>query len=235
MRQPRSSFLHWLPAILCGTLMASAQAAGPLVTDEASIVDPGACQLETWFKRNRGSSETWTQPACNPTGNLELTLGGARTSDGGGTRTSDLVLQAKTIVKPLAPNGWGWGIMFGSNRHPDIGGTRDWYATVPLSMSFNDDRLLVHANLGWLREQEQRRDRLTWGLASEAQIDARNGLIAEVFGQDQDRPFYQFGLRHWLLPERVQIDLTYGNRFGRDDAERWFSIGLRLLTPAFLP
>ncbi|MGB6054249.1 MAG: hypothetical protein WBG17_03315 [Burkholderiaceae bacterium] len=234
MRHIRNSLRQWPLALLCGALMVSAQAAGPLVTDDASIVDPGACQLETWFKRNRDSSETWLQSACNPTGNLELTLGGARTSDAGGTRTSDLVVQLKTIVKPLETNGWGWGLAFGSNRQPDPDGTREWYATLPLSVSFDDDRLLLHANLGWLREQEQRRDRLTWGVATEKQLDARNWLIAEVFGQHQGRPYYQFGLRHWLLPERAQIDLTYGNRFGRDDAGHWLSIGLRLLSPAFL-
>jgi hypothetical protein len=32
----------------------------------------------------------------------------------------------------------------------------------------------------------------------------------------------------------VQVDATYGNRNGRDTQERWFSLGLRLLTPAFL-
>jgi hypothetical protein len=36
----------------------------------------------------------------------------------------------------------------------------------------------------------------------------------------------------------VQIDATYGDRFGASEFgknERWFSIGLRLLSPAFLP
>jgi hypothetical protein len=33
----------------------------------------------------------------------------------------------------------------------------------------------------------------------------------------------------------MQIDASYGNRFGRNTEERWFSIGLRLLPVPFLP
>jgi len=33
----------------------------------------------------------------------------------------------------------------------------------------------------------------------------------------------------------VQVDATYGNRAGSSTQERWFSIGLRLLSSPFLP
>jgi hypothetical protein len=38
-----------------------------------------------------------------------------------------------------------------------------------------------------------------------------------------------------VLPNRVQVDTTYGNRFANDSEERWFTIGLRLLSPPMLP
>jgi len=37
------------------------------------------------------------------------------------------------------------------------------------------------------------------------------------------------------VPNRVQLDATYGNRNGGETGERWFSIGLRLLSVPFLP
>jgi len=37
------------------------------------------------------------------------------------------------------------------------------------------------------------------------------------------------------VPDHVQIDTTYGNRFGSGSEERWISIGLRLLSVPFLP
>lgn len=64
---------------------------------------------------------------------------------------------------------------------------------------------------------------------------AARPMIAESFDQNRGKFLYQVGLRHWLTPGRMQIDTTYGNRFGRNTEERWFSIGLRLLPVPFLP
>ena len=221
----------WL-ALAAGT----AHAARPMITDDARIVDAKACQLESWVKDDRDSTEYWALPACNFTGNLELTLGGARTREGGHTRTTDVQVQGKTLFKLLEPNGWGLGLAAGTVQRPQVSsGGRDWYAYVPASFSFRDDAVVIHANVGWLREGETRRDRLTWGLGTEARLGTRTWLITETFGQDQGRSYAQVGVRHWLLPDRVQIDTTYGNRLGNNGEERWFSLGLRLLSPPFLP
>ena len=56
-----------------------------------------------------------------------------------------------------------------------------------------------------------------------------------TFGQNAGKPFYQIGVRHWIVPNRVQIDTTYGNQIDSNMDERWFSIGLRLLSVPFLP
>lgn len=224
------------PALLSAALLATnaAHAARPMITDDARIADAKACQLESWVKKNPDSTETWALPACNFTGNLELTLGGAVTREAGRAQISDVVMQGKTLFKPLATNGWGMGLAVGTVRHPQAD-TRDWYAYVPTSFSFRDDAVVVHTNLGWQREGETRRDRLTWGLGTEARLAERTWLIAETFGQDQGKPFHQLGLRHWLVPDRVQLDATYGNRNGGGNGERWFSIGLRLISVPFLP
>lgn len=217
----------------------SAQAARPMITDDARIVDAKACQLESWVKFNRDSTEYWALPACNFTGNLELTLGGARSKDDAGTQTTDLVLQGKTLFKTLEPNGWSWGLAVGNMRRPPVhtgsGPIGDLYAYVPATFSLRDDRVLLHTNLGWLHEKEAKKHRMTWGVGTEAQLSASNWLIAETFGQNQGKPFYQVGLRHWLVPNHVQINTTYGNRAGSGTQERWFSSGLRLLSPSFLP
>jgi hypothetical protein len=141
-------------------------------------------------------------------------------------------MQGKTLFKTMDTNGWGIGLAVGTVRHPQAD-TRDWYAYVPTSFSFRDDAVVVHTNVGWLREGEPRHNRLTWGLGTEAQLTERTWLIAETFGQNQGKPFHQLGLRHWLVPDRIQLDATYGNRNG--GGERWFSIGLRLLSVPFLP
>ena len=85
-----------------------------------------------------------------------------------------------------------------------------------------------HADLGMVRR--------TYGLGAERPVSASTYLIAETFGEKDQPSRYQVGLRIWLIPQRVQLDTTYGNNVYRTDSQtRWFSIGLRLLSPPFLP
>ncbi len=235
----RISLQLFFAMLAAGLAAPCGHAARPMVTDDARTVDAKACQVESWVRRNRASTEWWALPACNFTGNLELTLGGARTADPDGLRTSDLVLQGKTLLRPMTTNGWGIGLAAGTVRHPATEASRselgDLYAYVPASFSFRDDRFVLHTNLGWLRQKSAARDRATWGVGSESMLSAHTWLIAETYGTNQGRPFFQLGLRHWIIPNRVQVDATLGNRFGTSGDERWISIGLRLLSPAFLP
>lgn len=222
--------------LLALSLSAPVQAARPLNTDDARIVDAKACQVESWVRRNQGSTEYWALPGCNFTGNLELTAGGARTSDGTDAPLARTVFQAKTILKPLDKNGWGLGLAAGTvGRVQGNTSGRDIYAYLPASVSFSDDRWLVHTNVGWLRDQSTRRSSTTWGVGLEHELTPTTWLIAETFGQSQEKSQFQMGLRRWLVPGNVQLDATYGNRFGGSSNERWFSIGLRFLSVPFLP
>ncbi len=216
-----------------------ADAARPLITDDARVVDANSCQVESWVRRDRSHTEVWALPGCNFGGDMEFTLGGQAREDGDSSR--QLVVQAKALLKPMETNGWGAAVAVGHVRHSGIKGgkvERDFYVNVPLSKSLFEDSLALHANVGWLREGETSKNRATWGLAAEIQVDSRVSLIAEAFGQLSRESQYQVGIRFWAIPDRMQIDTTYGNSFGRagsGDQARWFSIGLRLLSPAFLP
>ncbi len=216
----------------------SVQAARPMITDDARIVDAKACQLESWARHNRGSDEYWALPACNFSGNLELALGASRTRVPDGISTTATVFQGKTLFRQLETNGWSWGLAVGGMRHDGSTQPRianDYYAYLPATFSLRDDRAFLHANVGWSRDGETGRQRATWGVGSEWQLTSSTWLIGETFSQQSGRPFYQVGVRHWLVQDRIQIDTTYGNRLGSDTQERWFSIGLRLLSLPFLP
>lgn len=217
----------------------NSHAARPLITDDARVVDAKSCQVESWARFEHSRREMWALPGCNFGGDVEFTAGGGRFRDDGLT-ASDLLAQAKALVRPLAVNGWGAAVTAGVAQHRPFGrdaSTRDVYVNVPLSFSFADDQFVLHTNTGWLHEGASRRHVATWGVAGETQISERVGVIAEAFGQVSRESFYQLGLRFWVVPNRVQIDTTYGNRIGSTagDQARWFSIGLRLLSPAFLP
>lgn len=237
---PRSSsrvarFALVATTAFASTIFGTAHAARPLITDDARVVDPNACQVESWIRKNRDSVEYWALPACNFTGNLELTFGGARTHDNdtGGAYASDIQMQGKLLVKPLATNGWGLAIVAGTVRHPQLP-ARDWFAYVPTSFSSRDDTVVVHTNFGWLRDGDIHRVRGTWGVGTETRLSERTYLIAEIFGQNRGKASHQIGVRQWIIPDRVQIDATYGNKAGDASEGRWWSIGLRLLSPPFL-
>src|SRR5262245_48304418 len=126
-------------AALLFTAPGLCEAARPFVTDDARVVDPDHCQIETYYKEQRAysGSEFWFLPACNQLG-VELTLGGNRVE---GDR--NLVGQAKKLLKPLETNGYGLAFSVGA-----IGDQA--YLNGIASFSFFQDWSVIHSNVGYL-------------------------------------------------------------------------------------
>ncbi len=219
-------------AAACAAPLAS-QAARPMITDDARLVDAGACQLESWLQKRADGEEFWALPACNPGGNFELTLGGAVSRSEGRRESGAQTIQGKTLFKPLDTNSYGIGLAAGYTVPPGDAHGGSPYVYIPFSLSLADDRVLIHTNLGALRDRATRNTRTTWGIGTEVQTSERLYLIAESYGQDIGRPYYQVGLRYWLIQNVAQLDTTYGNRLGQPSDQHWLSIGLRLISPSW--
>lgn len=219
-------------AALLALPLGQAWAARPFVTDDARLTTAGSCQLESWLRVYPDSRELWALPACNPGGNLEFTFGGGDAKNDGQQSTSDYLFQLKTLFRPLQSNDWGWGVAVGSVRHPEIkpgpNQLGNSYVYLPLSLSFNDDQLIVHGNLGWLRDRASQQDSVTWGVGAEYQVSAHLLAIAETFGDSRNRPYWHVGGRFSLVPNLVQLDATVGQQFSGPASGRWLSFGLRL-------
>lgn len=203
-------------ALIVPALPLGAHAARPFITDDARIVDRGHCQLESFAKRQSAyaGSEFWFLPACNPFG-AELTLGRNRIEGEYNT-----VVQAKFLLKELRRNHSGYAFSVGS-----FGG--EPYVNGIASRSFLDDRAVVHANLGAIRNRDAERG--TWGVGLEAPLAAPRWYgILESFGQRGDKPTAHFGLRFWVIPDRFQVDATHGHQ-SADPEKRFNSVGIRLL------
>jgi hypothetical protein len=227
-------FLPMPRIVLVGLLslvFAHAWAARPLVTDDARLTTAGSCQLESWTRIYSDSQEVWALPACNPTGNLEFTAGGGRAIYDQAETSVDYVLQLKTLFRPLRTNDWGVGLGVGSVLHPEIypgpNQLGNAYAYVPVSISFDDDNLVVHTNLGWLRDRATGQESMTFGIGGEFQLASRFLAIAEVYGDERNLPFWQIGGRYSVIPDMVQVDATVGQQSGGSLGSRWISMGLR--------
>jgi hypothetical protein len=88
----------------------SSFAARPLITDDARLTTSGSCQLEAYTRIYKDSTEKWATPACNLTGNFEVTAGVGDIKSTGDPVVKDYVLQAKTVfVNSLqTTSGWAW-------------------------------------------------------------------------------------------------------------------------------
>ncbi len=206
-------------------------AARPFITDDARLTTGGSCQIESWTRVYPGSNELWALPACNPTGNLEFTLGGGSVKSQGQAASSDYVFQGKTLFRSMETNGWGWGLAVGTIRHPSInpgpnmlGNT---YAYIPLSVSFNDDKIIVHTNLGWLKDKASSLNSALWGIGGEFKLHSKLLGIAETYGDNRGVSYGQTGLRYSVIPNLFQVDATFGRQLSGEGNSRWISFGIR--------
>jgi len=219
-----------------------AYAAGSMEVDDAQVLDAHKCQLESWGKFNRDGTERWLNPSCNLTGNLEVSWGNSWQRDAAGMYLANTQLQGKTVFRELTPNGVGIGMLAGVARltdardedDPDGPRLRSWnvYSRLLTSFSFQDDAVLLHTNLGFNHLSAEGTTRLLWGVGNETRLYDRLTFIGEVFGENKGKPSYQAGFRVKLVPDQLELDLTYGNTFGRQTQEHYVVLGLRFISPS---
>lgn len=202
--------------ILFFSFLPEARAARPFVTDDARVVDPDHCQLETYYKEQRAYSgnEFWFLPACNRIG-VEWTVAGNRIKSEDST-DQNFIVQAKKLWKPLETGGFGLATSLGMlGTDPFVNGIA--------SFSLLNDWSVIHTNVGYLQ------NRATWGIGLEQLVlPPRVYLILESFGERGAKPTLHGGLRFWVIPNRFQIDSTYGTQQS-DPVTRFFTVGLRFL------
>ena len=211
-----------------------AYAARPLVTDDARLVDPQGCQVETFYKRQREfrESEFGVLPACNPWGRVELSLGGVWIDSAPTGDARSVTLQAKTLLVPLEPNGAGFAFTIGVAQLSQFQSADavNPYVNGIGSFSFLDDRVVLHANLGAVRDRQLHLTRGTWGIGAEILLVApRFYGIIETYGQRLEKPALHGGVRIWLVPNRLQVDSTIGSQHAAPFDRRFGTIGMRLL------
>lgn len=216
-------------ACACLFVLPPAHAGRPMSVDDAAIVAPGQCQLETYIQHARESNLNayWATPACNVGGSWELAIGAAW-AENDVQRTRYGRLQAKTVFRSLEAGGWGIGLVLANQFQTGRGLDGDLSANVPLSFSLRDDRVLLHLNAGVQRAATSRSTAATWGAGVQLKLNERNTLTAETLGQQRGGARYQFGYAHALIPDHLQIDATWGQRLARGSQQSVITLGLVL-------
>ncbi len=240
-RTPAFAPFLLLPAFALAALAAGTAHAGrPLATDDAAIVEPGACQLELWFAHGRGDRTLWANPGCNPFGSTEFSLGGAHARDDDGGRVTVVAWQVKQLLRAFDARRPGFALALRGERDPRVhgGGPRlqgdtelKAIATWPLA----GEAWLLHTNLGALRqrvggEAPLWRTRATWAAALDAEVLPATRASVETHGSGPQRAHWQAGLRHDLR-EGLQVDFAFGAQVGRWNTTRQANVGLVFVAP----
>jgi len=171
--------MRFLPAAASLMLVFAAPAhaaGGHFDVDDATVLDPGRCQVEAWIARAPAASTTLAHagPGCR-VGPVELGVNIDRLTAAGDGRTL-LGPQLKWVVDPLVAKlsaGVAWSVAYDLTNHGRPAQT--FY--VPLTW-WVAERLWVHANLGVDRDPRGERWRRQ-GLSGEWAASDKFTVIAE--------------------------------------------------------
>lgn len=209
----------------------SALGARPFVTDDARLSPLGGCQLESWIRQKNNSHEFWMLPGCNPKGNFEVTMGLGYANKETYSKPTELVVQGKTLFRDLQPNNRAIGLALGRIFHSSVNSGSNLngssYVNLPISQSLNNDKHILHGNVGVVRNTGSNELKITWGLGSELSYSKRIQGVTELFGYSNDRPYLQVGARYSVLPNQLQFDATVGQQWNGFKDTHWISFGFR--------
>jgi hypothetical protein len=226
-----------LIAVMLLTTASSVEAGQPLVTDDAAVVAAKTCQLEAWVLSADDGRAYFAQPACNFSGDLELSIGAARVRPDADGSSSLIALQAKTVLFSLADREWSFGMLAGAGRDtgaPHGSSAFQAYYAKALASWYPRSDLEIDLNLGAANTYGAGTFALA-GAALQYSISDNVQLLVEAFRDEPGRGKYQVGARFIIVPDRLEAYASYGNRFN-GTADQWSAIvGIRVQTAAFLP
>ena len=219
-----------VPLLACDAV----QAARPLVTEDAGVLDRGDCEFEGVGSRlsvdGRTARSGLLQVACGI--GIQTQLSGAfattRIEDGHSTQAA---AGGKTSLRDLTDEQVGVALAytFIGTRPSGMGWRYDYTAllgvvTVPMRKD-----LLVHLNLGASRSRIDEETNAIWAVAAEFLQVAHPGLdlVVETFGNQRDPLWLNAGVRYAVVPERFTVNASFGVQGGSGQA-KLATIGFKL-------
>ena len=211
LRRPCPRVLQALFVLL---LSAPCLAGRPLSVDDANVDAVGSGHVETWYAHQGGPSHDWTvASAYGLAEGVELDAALSR-ADGAQLRSS---VQAKFRLTESLPAGCNLAGVIGLG-HSDEGNSPYLNGIVTCNLS----EAAVHLNLGAIQPSGKTLLQ-TWGVAYEHEFAALTGHV-EYFGQQQDKPTLQVGLRSDIV-KNIQLDGT----LGRSGGDTVYSLGMKFM------
>lgn len=197
---------------------ASRAAGGHHAVDDATLLDPGQCQLETWLEDGAGHRLQHLGPACR-LGGIEagLNLDRYRLGDTPTTRLTGAQLKWAHELQP----GLSWGLAWAAAWQNDSPRFAGQALLLPLTWAPRSD-LNLHLNLG--RDfHPGRPDHWRYGAALEWQPSPQWQGVAEHW-RDGFRLRHRLGLRH-IVNDALSLDLSRAQARGAP-RDAWWTVGV---------
>jgi hypothetical protein len=205
-------------AALCAGLLAGAgawAAGGHHGVDDAAILEPGACELESWFTGARGGERLLHAGAGCRVGPVELGLASEYARQGGASQANH-GLQAKWAQ--AVAEGLSVGASFGPAWQAHAAPRYQGISFAALATWAPRDDLALHLNLG--RDLVHGgRDLARHGVAAEWRPHQRWSFVAERYLEERAH-FVRAGAR-WSIGEGWSLDLSRAHRLSGPGASAW--------------
>jgi hypothetical protein len=194
-------------AALTASIAPAWAAGGHHAVDDAAILDPGRCEVETWFTRSAGQNALHAGPGCR-VGLVEISAAFDRSFD-----ARAVTIQAKAAW-PLAES-LNAGVFVAPFRRS--GATRESGVAAAALATWTYGPWTVHANVG--REFVSGRSRAKSGAAVEWAPAAAWSWVAERY-VDQGGHFLRAGAR-WQPAAEWTLDITHARKLYGQGASGW--------------
>ena len=205
-------------------LIATAQvhaAGGHFWVDDAVMLEPGQCQVETWAERERGGGRRLAHvgPGCR-VGPVELAISWDRSRSGGDSATT---VSPQLKWAHALTGHWAIGVVVTPVWETGGAGYQGTTVLVPLTWHATD-KLQLHLNLG--RDFHPHAAGSTRGGASlEWAAMKQLTLVGERF-RENDNDAWRLGAR-WLLQHNWSVDLSRASPL-HSATPAWWTLGLNV-------
>ncbi|MGC4062248.1 MAG: hypothetical protein QM749_15935 [Aquabacterium sp.] len=217
-------------ARLCGPLFAigavltpHSWAGRPLGTEDAGTNSQAQCQVEAWVDSASEGRQTHVAPACGLIDGLELGLEWVKATPG------DTLPQGRSGALKWAPDWLGWhGWRFGAKvsagqeKAPDDARWRNAsLAALGIASYTVSPEWTVHVNMGRARNRLAGVTAATYGTALVWTPHERWLVFGEVTGDSRTPAMQTIGMRWWMLPEQLGLDVTSSRTNATSDSAAW--------------
>ena len=207
-----------------------------MIIDDAAVTTERSFQIETWY----GTEESWFQPGVAVTPWLEFAPGLIFDSSNR-FEAANWLLEFKAVPGDLEAEGYAYGLVAAPVFNFD-GEIEEFFSYVPVSKMLPDQATVVHINMGiegtkneFIEATNGSPDSewewaFTTGIRGDFAISDRVTILSEIFTANFETPSFQGGFRFSIIPDLMEMDLTYGQGFRSGMDYPGFNVGI-----AFIP